>query len=76
MIGTQLQSASNVLDMLVQSGDWKRDETVKQASIRLSRALETANQLPELQAAYRETVDAYASYTGSNPSKVTLEKQP
>jgi hypothetical protein len=62
MIGTQLKSASNVLDLLVQSGDWERDETLLQASIRLQRALDKANQLPELQAAYRETVDAYATW--------------
>jgi hypothetical protein len=69
MIGHQLQSASNTLDLLVQSGDWKRDEKLKQATMRLSRALEAANQLPELQAAYREAVDAYASYTASKPSQ-------
>jgi hypothetical protein len=62
MIGTQLKSASNVLDLLVQSGDWEKDETLLRASIRLQRALDKANQLPELQAAYRETVDAYATW--------------
>lgn len=69
MIGTQLKSASNVLDLLVQSGDWERDETLLQASIRLQRALEAANQLPELQAAYRETVDAYATWNQCQPGQ-------
>jgi hypothetical protein len=62
MIGTQLKSASNVLDLLVQSGDWEKDETLLRASIRLQRALDQANQLPELQAAYREIIDAYATW--------------
>ncbi len=67
MIGTRLQSASNTLDLLVQSGDWERDKKLKQAAIRLGRALESADQLPELQAAYRATVDAYAAYTARLP---------
>jgi hypothetical protein len=70
MIGTHLKSASNVLDVLVQSGDWKRDETLKQATLRLSRALEKANQLPELQAAYRETIDAYATWDRCQHSQI------
>jgi hypothetical protein len=63
MIGTQLQSASNTLDVIVQSGDWQRDEKLRQAAMRLSRALEAADQLPELRSAYRATVNAYAAYT-------------
>jgi hypothetical protein len=63
MIGTQLQSASNTLDLLVQSGDWQKDEKLKKAAMRLRRALDAADKLPELQAAYRATVDAYAAYT-------------
>jgi hypothetical protein len=70
MIGTQLQSASNTLDVIVQSGDWERDAQLKQAAMRLSRALDLADQLPELQAAYRATVDAYAAYTAHLSSEV------
>jgi hypothetical protein len=66
MIGTQLQSASNTLDVIIQSGDWKHDEKLKSAALRLRRALEVADRLPELQAAYRETVNAYAAYTASH----------
>ena len=66
MIGAQLQSASNTLDLLVQSGDWQKDEKLKQEAQRLSRALDMADQLPELQAAYRALVDAYAVYTRSH----------
>jgi hypothetical protein len=69
MIGTQLKSASNVLDLLVQSGDWEKDETLLRASIRLQRALDKANQLPELQAAYRETVDAYSIWNQCQPGQ-------
>lgn len=67
MIGTRLQSASNTLDVIMQSGDWKRDEKLKRAAIRLSQALDLADQLPELQAAYRATCDAYAAYTAHLP---------
>lgn len=67
MIGTRLLSASNVLDVLRESGDWERDEKLKKATIRLRRALETADQLPELQAAYRATVDAYTAYITRTP---------
>jgi hypothetical protein len=70
MIGIQLQSASNTLDVIVQSGDWERDEKLKQAAMRLSRALDLADQLPELQAAYKATVDAYAAYTAHVSSEV------
>ncbi len=69
MIGTRLQSASNTLDVIVQSGDWKNDEKLKNAAMQLSRALESADQLPELQAAYRATVDAYAAYTARLPEE-------
>ena len=62
MIGTHLQSASNTLDLLVQSGDWQKDEKLKQVAMRLSRALDMADQLPVLHAAYRATVDAYSAY--------------
>ena len=71
MIGEHLQSASNTLDVIMQSGDWKRDEKLKRAAIRLSQALETADQLPELAAAYRATCDAYAVYT-AHASEVSL----
>jgi hypothetical protein len=69
MIGAQLQSASNTLDLLVQSGDWKRDEKLKQAAMRLRRALEVADQLPELQAAYRALVSAYGAYTAKQEGR-------
>ena len=65
MIGTQLQSASNTLDLIVREGGWRQDETLKQAAMRLSRALDAANQLPELRVAYQATVDAYAAYIAS-----------
>jgi hypothetical protein len=67
MIGSQLQSASNTLDIIIQSGDWKRDEKLEQAALQLKRALDVADTLPELQAAYRATVDAYAAYTARFP---------
>jgi hypothetical protein len=63
MIGPHLQSASNTLDVIVQSGDWRRDEKLKNAAMQLKRVLESVDQSPELQAAYRATVDAYAAYT-------------
>jgi hypothetical protein len=62
MIGTRLQSASNTLDVIVQSGDWEHNEKLKQATMRLSHALELADQLPELIASYRAAVDAYVVY--------------
>jgi hypothetical protein len=67
MIGTHLQSASNTLDVIVQSGDWERDEKLKQAAMRLSRALDIADQLPELKEAYQATVHAYSAYIASHP---------
>lgn len=63
MIGPHLQSASNTLDVIVQSGDWKRDKKLEQAALQLKQALESIDQSPELQAAYRSAVDAYAAYT-------------
>jgi hypothetical protein len=63
MIGNQLQSASNTLDVIVQSGDWEKDEKLRQSAMQLSRALDAADQSPALQAAYRATVDAYAAYS-------------
>jgi hypothetical protein len=65
MIGTHLQSASNTLDVIVQSGDWQKDEKLKQAAMRLRQALDIADQLPELQSAYRAIVDAYSAYIAS-----------
>ena len=62
MIGTHLQAAANTLEVIVQSGDWKRDEKLELAAIRLAEALNAADTLPELQAAYQATVDAYAAY--------------
>lgn len=62
MIGRQLQSASNTLDLLVQSGDWKKDKKLEQATIRLSQVLEQVDRLPELQTAYTATVNAYSNY--------------
>ena len=62
MLGDQLQSASNVLDLLVESGDWKRDESLKQASLQLSGALLTANNLPELKRAYEHAVHTWCAY--------------
>jgi hypothetical protein len=67
MIGTHLQSASNTLDVIVQSGDWEHDEKLKQAAMRLKRVLDVADQLPELQSAYKATIDAYAAYIASQP---------
>jgi hypothetical protein len=63
MIGQQLLSASNMLDLLVQSGDWKRDERLKQATTQLVRALNTANNLPELKTAYETVVNTYYACT-------------
>ncbi len=63
MIGTQLQSASNMLDLLVQSGDWKRDEQLKQATMQLVCALDAANNLPELKSAYEAVVTTYYACT-------------
>src|SRR5436305_455780 len=48
MIGPQLQAASNTLDVLVESGDWKRDEKLRQATLQLRSALDAAGQSPEL----------------------------
>lgn len=70
MIGTQLQSASNTLDVIVQSGDWERDAQLKQASMRLKRALDIADQLPELQEAYQATINAYSAYIAHLPAEV------
>lgn len=67
MIGTQLQSASNTLDLIMQSGDWEHDEKLKQAALQLSHALDMADTLPELQTAYRACVSAYAAYTARLP---------
>jgi hypothetical protein len=67
MIGTRLLSASNVLDVLIESGDWQKDEKLKQVAIRLRCALDAADQLPELQDAYRETVNAYTAYITRTP---------
>ena len=54
-----MQAAANTLEVIVQSGDWKRDEKLELAAIRLAEALNAADTLPELQAAYQATVDAY-----------------
>ena len=67
MIGTHFQSASNVLDLLIESGDWKKDGKLRQATMRLQRALESADQSPELLAAYRVAVESYADYTAHMP---------
>lgn len=69
MIGEQLQAASNVLDLLRQSGDWQKDERLKQASLQLSQALERANSLPELRVAYEHAVSAYAVYIRTHEAK-------
>ena len=71
MIGLHLQAASNTLDVIVQSGDWKHDEKLKQAAQRLSQVLDTIDQSPELQAAYKATVDAYCAYITGHTSEVS-----
>ena len=68
MLGRQLQSASNILDLLVESGDWKKDARLAQASSQLSSALEIANNLPELKKAYEDAVHAYSVYSKQTQS--------
>jgi hypothetical protein len=70
MIGTQLLSASNTLDVIIESGDWERDAKLKQAAMRLKHTLDMADQLPELKEAYQATVNAYSAYIAQQPSEV------